>query len=111
MGTIASPLSAATARHSAAAAADSSSKTTTSQESTSSEGLTQTANTETFLKLLVAQLRNQDPLNPTDSTQFLTQLAQFSQLEQLINIRADLGTLTTQVAASSEETTKSASAA
>lgn len=35
-----------------------------------------------FLQLLVAQLRNQDPLNPTDSTTFVSQLATFSQLEQ-----------------------------
>ena len=43
-----------------------------------------------FLKLLVAQIRNQNPLNPADGVEFLTQLAQFSQLEQLINIRTQL---------------------
>ena len=37
-----------------------------------------------FLQLLVAQLKNQDPFNPTDSTQFVTQLAQFQQLEQSV---------------------------
>lgn len=35
-----------------------------------------------FLKLLVTQLKSQDPLNPTDNTAFVAQLAQFSQLEQ-----------------------------
>ncbi len=35
-----------------------------------------------FLKLLVTQLKNQDPLNPTDNTAFVAQLAQFSQLDQ-----------------------------
>lgn len=40
-----------------------------------------------FLKLLVAQIKNQNPLNPADGIEFLTQLAQFSQLEQLIEIR------------------------
>jgi flagellar basal-body rod modification protein FlgD len=44
-------------------------------------------NTETFLKLLVAQLRAQNPLDPLDPTQFIEQLAQFSSLEQLIGIR------------------------
>jgi flagellar basal-body rod modification protein FlgD len=39
-----------------------------------------------FLTLLVAQLRNQDPLNPAESTEFTAQLAQFSSLEQLQNI-------------------------
>jgi flagellar basal-body rod modification protein FlgD len=47
------------------------------------------ANEQTFLKLLVSQLQNQDPLNPTDSNQFVSQLTSYSQLEQLIGIRAN----------------------
>jgi flagellar basal-body rod modification protein FlgD len=47
-------------------------------------------NEQTFLKLLVAQIRNQDPLNPADSLQYVTQLAQFSQLEQSLAMRQDL---------------------
>ncbi len=43
-----------------------------------------------FLQLLVAQIQYQDPSNPTDSTTFVTQLAQFSQLEQTIAIRGDI---------------------
>jgi flagellar basal-body rod modification protein FlgD len=43
-----------------------------------------------FLKLLVKQLQNQDPMNPLDSSQFATQLAQFSSVEQLANINANL---------------------
>ncbi|MDI3257230.1 MAG: flagellar hook capping FlgD N-terminal domain-containing protein [Kyrpidia sp.] len=39
-----------------------------------------------FLQLLVAQLKNQDPLQPMDSTQFISQLAQFSALEQMTNV-------------------------
>jgi flagellar basal-body rod modification protein FlgD len=46
-----------------------------------------------FLQLLVAQLKNQDPLNPTDSTQFVTQLAQFQQLEQSVNSAQDLAAI------------------
>jgi hypothetical protein len=38
-----------------------------------------------FLQLLVAQLQNQDPTNPSDSTQFVTQLAQFQTMEQSMN--------------------------
>ena len=39
---------------------------------------------EDFLQLLVTQLKNQDPLKPTDNTEFVAQLAQFSQLEQSV---------------------------
>jgi flagellar basal-body rod modification protein FlgD len=39
-----------------------------------------------FMKLLIAQLQNQDPLNPQDSSAFSAQLAQFSSLEQLTNL-------------------------
>lgn len=45
---------------------------------------------ESFLQLLVAQIRHQDPLNPADGIQFLTQLAQFSELEQLIHMNEHL---------------------
>ncbi len=50
---------------------------------------------EDFLMLLVAQLKNQDPLNPSDPTEFTAQLAQFSQLEQLTNVNESLEGLTT----------------
>ena len=43
---------------------------------------------EEFLKLLVAQLRNQDPMNPSRPEEMASQLAQFSSLEQLINVNA-----------------------
>lgn len=51
------------------------------------------ADQEMFLKLLVAQMKNQDPLNPTDSTQYTAQLAQFSSLEQLTTINDKLSQL------------------
>jgi len=44
-----------------------------------------------FMKLLIAQLQNQDPLNPMDSANFSAQLAQFSSLEQLTQINQKLG--------------------
>jgi len=45
---------------------------------------------DAFLNLLITQLQNQDPLNPTDSTEFTAQLAQFSSLEQLGNVNENL---------------------
>ena len=50
---------------------------------------------EQFLTLLVAQLQNQDPLNPTDATEFTAQLAQYSQLEQLFNLNDSMDQLAT----------------
>jgi flagellar basal-body rod modification protein FlgD len=49
-----------------------------------------------FLKMLIAQLKNQDPLNPLDGTAFTAQLAQFSSLEQLQNINTQLSAFTRQ---------------
>jgi flagellar basal-body rod modification protein FlgD len=46
-----------------------------------------------FLQLLVAQLRHQDPMNPSDGTQFVAQLAQFQQLEQGLNMGQDLAAM------------------
>jgi len=51
------------------------------------------AQKEAFLRLLVAQIKNQDPMNPADGIEFLSQLAQFSQLEQMLNIRSELETI------------------
>jgi flagellar basal-body rod modification protein FlgD len=48
------------------------------------------ANEQTFLQLLVAQLKNQNPDTPSDPMQFVSQLAQFSQLEQSVAMRQDL---------------------
>jgi flagellar basal-body rod modification protein FlgD len=48
---------------------------------------------EQFLTLLVAQLKNQDPLNPSDPTEFTAQLAQYSQLEQLFNLNDSMDKL------------------
>jgi flagellar basal-body rod modification protein FlgD len=59
-------------------------------------------NKDDFLKLLVTQLKNQDPLNPQDSSEFVTQLAQLSQVEQTYNINNNLqGLLAVQNSANS----------
>jgi flagellar hook assembly protein FlgD len=79
-----------------------------SQNSTNGLG-----NTSTFLNLLVAQLQNQDPTNPVDGTTFVTQLAQFNDVEQNLAVRTDmdavsekyLGTSTPPSAANSDSTT------
>lgn len=52
-----------------------------------------------FLRMLIAQLENQDPLNPQDPTEFTAQLAQFSTLEQLISIRGGMDALASRDAA------------
>ncbi len=48
------------------------------------------ADYQTFLKLLVAQMKNQDPTKPMDATQQVTQLAQFSSVEQAVQMNAKL---------------------
>ena len=63
------------------------------------------AQKQTFLTLLVAQIKNQDPMNPADGTQFLTQLAQFSQLEQTVGIRTDVDAIAGAIGANSTQET------
>ncbi|MGW4945238.1 flagellar hook assembly protein FlgD [Actinoplanes sp. NPDC004185] len=55
----------------------------TNKTSTDAGASKSVADQDTFLKLLVAQLKYQDPSNPADSTQFLAQTAQFTQVEKL----------------------------
>jgi len=50
-------------------------------------------NFDTFLTILTAQIQNQDPLQPMDSTQFTQQLVQFSGVEQQIRVNSQLETL------------------
>lgn len=57
---------------------------------------------DAFLTMLVAQLENQDPLNPMDGTDFSAQLAQFSQLEQLITLNESMEKLAQSYADNSE---------
>jgi flagellar hook assembly protein FlgD len=61
---------------------DQTSQQTTANSSTFSKELGKSE----FLELLVTQLQNQDPMNPMDNQAFITQLATFSSLEQLMSI-------------------------
>jgi flagellar basal-body rod modification protein FlgD len=63
--------------------------TTPSQEATTSSD----TDFKTFLTLLTAQMRNQDPLKPMDSTEFVAQLASFSSVEQQIETNSKLSEL------------------
>lgn len=52
---------------------------------------------DAFLQLLVAQLKNQDPLDPQDNSSYIAELAQFSSLEQMTNVASHLEDLSTIV--------------
>ncbi|HUN65408.1 MAG TPA: flagellar hook capping FlgD N-terminal domain-containing protein [Bacteroidota bacterium] len=78
----------ATASSSAASAVTSALSAATSTGQTSGSG--SVMGEDDFLQMLVTQLRYQDPLNPVDGTEFASQLAQFSSVEQLMNIDTDL---------------------
>lgn len=71
---------------------------------TTTQSASQTASVElkesysSFLKLLTAQISNQDPLEPVDSTQFVSQLAQLTQVEQSISTNANLESISGMLA-------------
>ena len=79
-----------TTNASAAAATNSS-----SSSSSSSSGGLNALGEQDFLTMLVAQLQNQDPLNPSDPTNFTAELAQFSSLEQLTNLNTNMTSMLT----------------
>ncbi|OGP23782.1 MAG: hypothetical protein A2X93_01430 [Deltaproteobacteria bacterium GWC2_56_8] len=62
-------------------------------DSSSTTSTTEELGKDDFLLLLVTQLQNQDPLNPTDNTEFVSQLAQFSSLEGIKNMEETMGTV------------------
>lgn len=61
------------------------------------KGVRRELDKDAFLKLLVTQLEYQDPLDPQDNSQYLSQLAQFSSLEQMSNVATNLGKLSSIV--------------
>ena len=72
---------------------------TSSASSSSSSGSTSGSQNlqQTFLQLLVAQMNNQDPLNPMDSTQLTSQLAQISTVTGINNLNTNISQLLTQL--------------
>ena len=60
--------------------------TTTATGGTQASSGGPTLGKDDFLKLLIGQMKNQDPLNPTDSSQYMSQMTQFSILEQTTNL-------------------------
>ena len=69
-----------------------------STSSSSSTSGTSTLGYDAFLKLLTAQMKFQDPTKPMDSTQFVAQLASFSNVEQAMKTNTKLDSLITSLA-------------
>jgi len=74
-------------------AADKANKTAADTTDKAADKKKKTLGQDDFLTLLVAQLQNQDPLNPSDPTEFTAQLANYSQLEQLFNLNDSMDKL------------------
>lgn len=72
--------------------------TGTSSSQTASTPTPTTVDYDAFLQLLVTQMRNQDPTNPTDSAEYLSQLASFSSVEQQLQSNAKLDSLLSTMA-------------
>lgn len=80
----------------------------TATTATTETGTDRLANKEVFLQLLVAQLKNQNPLEPADGIEYVSQLAQFTQLEQSMSMKQELQTIreTIEKAVGKTETTE-----
>lgn len=71
--------------------------TNNSSSTNSTTTTSKTADKDMFMTLLVAQLKNQDPLQPQDGAAFVAQLAQFNSLEQLSGIHESIDKLVTSL--------------
>ncbi len=75
----------------------------TSGASTSTAGTAKTVDYNAFLQLLIAQMKNQDPTSPMDSSQYMAQLASFSQVEQSVTTNTKLDSLLSSTALNNAE--------
>jgi flagellar basal-body rod modification protein FlgD len=73
---------------------------TTQQSSSNSDAAAASIDYDAFLRLLIAQMKNQDPTKPMDSAQFMAQLASFSNVEQGIKMNQKLDSLMTSLSLS-----------
>lgn len=71
--------------------------------SSSSSGTAQTVDYDAFLQLLIAQMKNQDPTSPMDSSEYMAQLASFSQVEQSVATNTKLDSLLSSTALQNAE--------
>ena len=97
--TAATSTKAAEAEASAVKASESTSTkaTQTTSNSTTARVINKELDRDAFLQLLVYQLQNQDPLNPTDNGEMIAQLAQFSALEQMNNLNESFTTVSENI--------------
>ena len=65
----------------------------TTAQTNNTAGKAQTVDYQSFLRLLVAQMKNQDPTSPMESTDYVAQLATFSQVEQSVQINTKLDSI------------------
>lgn len=82
------------------------STTTSSATSSSASATSAMGDYNTFLQLLIAQARNQDPTNPTDPAQYVQQFAALSQVEQSVTTNAKLDQIIAGLAALKPTTPK-----
>jgi flagellar basal-body rod modification protein FlgD len=69
--------------------------TNNTAQNTTTQKKTNDLGQDEFMQMLLAQLKNQDPLNPMDGKDFAAQLAQFSSLQQLTNLNTTMSSLPT----------------
>jgi flagellar basal-body rod modification protein FlgD len=84
-----------------------SSSTASSTASTKTAKKSDNLGKEDFLSLYVTQMKNQDPLDPQDNSEALSQLAQYSELEAMLDVKESTASLTTAVTTAIPELTTS----